>query len=107
MTDTWKAPFDPDEKKDYWHDWSELLSQDNDSISTSAWTIEAQATTDGLLTPTDGIVGMQTFVWFDVAVPATSRAALVARGKYFIQNLIVTAAGREYERTAWLRIVEH
>lgn len=82
---------DPDAILDYCIDWSAFLEED-DTIDTSTWTV------------TDGIVIASNTNTTTVATVWLSGGTVGAW--YRVTNHIVTAAGREDERTIRIRIRE-
>lgn len=96
MALSWTAPKDPDEVKDYGIDWigtaadPGLLYGTTDTISTSTWTVPAGITKDSSSNTTT-----TTTIWVSGGTAGVS---------YLIQNRIVTAGGRTYDRTIKLKM---
>lgn len=88
MALSWTAPKDPDEVKDYGINWADLLV--TDTISTSTWTLPAGITKDS-----DSKTSTATTIWFSGGT---------AGEVYLIENKIVTAGGRTYDRTVKLKM---
>lgn len=91
--DTWEAPKDPDEDKDYGVDWSGKLA--GDTISSSSWILDALATSDGLGTHSESKTATTTTVWFTGGVRGHS---------YLITNRVITTGGRTYDKTSKLKM---
>ncbi|RVG88683.1 hypothetical protein [Sinorhizobium meliloti] len=89
MALTWPSPKDPNEVKDYGLDWSALL--DDDTITTSAWSVDDSGLTIGTTSNTT----TATTVW------VSSGSAGVT---YNLLNRIVTAGGRTYDQTVKLKV---
>ena len=81
---------DPDAVLDYQIDWSDWL--DSDTISTSAWTVPT-----GLTEDSDSNTTTTATVWLSGGTAGTS---------YSVINHIVTAAGREDDRTITIKCRE-
>lgn len=81
---------DPEAVLDYSIDWADWLV--SDTISTSTWDAE-----DGITVDDDDSTATTTTVWL-------SGGTLGAR--YLVTNHIVTAAGREDDRTITIRVQE-
>lgn len=81
----------PDEVLDYQLDWSALLGTD-DTIATSAWTVAA-----GLTKDSDTRTLITTTLW--VSGGTVGQA-------YECENQVTTAAGRTYERTISVLVVD-
>jgi hypothetical protein len=79
---------DPDAVLDYTIDWSDWLGAD--TISTSAWTVPTGITEDS-----DSNTTTTTTVWLSGGTAGT---------RYSVVNSIVTAAGREEDRTIYVTI---
>jgi hypothetical protein len=88
MALSWTPPKDPDEVKDYGVDWALLL--DTDTISTSTWTVPA-----GITKNSDSNTDTTTTVWVSGGTAGDS---------YLLQNRVVTAGGRTYDRTCKLKM---
>lgn len=94
MSQTWEASHfkDPNDVMDYGLDWTDWLAKaptPGDSIATSEWIAPAGITVDS-----EGLSGARTVVWLS---GGTDEA------EYIITNRIVTAQGRQRDRS--LRIV--
>lgn len=83
---------DPDSKLDYGFDWTDWLME-GDTISTSTWAVDDSDLVDS--TPTNSSTG--TSVWLDGGVAGTT---------YKVTNSIVTAQGREEDRSFYVRVIE-
>jgi len=81
---------DPDAVLDYQVDWSDWL--DTDTISTSTWTVPTGITKDSDTNTTTAAT-----IWLSGGTAGTS---------YNIVNHIVTAAGREDDRTIIIKVRE-
>ena len=84
-------PKDPDATLDYLIDWSDWL--DDDTISTSTWTVADGITQEAGATKT----ATTTTVWISGGTAGMS---------YAVTNHIVTTAGREDDRTFVVRVRE-
>lgn len=82
---------DPNAVLDYEVDWSGWLAS-GDTISTSTW-----VASDGITIDSDSKTTTKTTVWLSGGVAGRSYAAT---------NHIVTAAGREDDRTIVMRVAE-
>ena len=81
---------DPDAVLDYTIDWSAWL--DGDPISTSEWAVTTGITADSDTNDTDSAT-----IWLSGGTAGSSYAAT---------NSIVTAAGREDDRTIYIVVLE-
>lgn len=87
---------DPDAVLDYGFDWSAWLRQNNgsvDSITDSSWTVDGP---DSDLTAGDD--------WVDTGVTGVWLSGGTVGATYRVTNHIITAAGREDDRTLAVRI---
>lgn len=82
---------DPDAVLDYTEDWSEWMVS-GDSIVSSSWTVPTGITKDS-----DAFTGTETVVWLSGGTVGQV---------YQLTNHIVTADGREDDRTIAIRIKE-
>lgn len=81
---------DPDAKLDYKIDWTDWLEPYSDTISTSTWTVPS-----GLTKISDTNTSYTTTIWLSSGLED---------GVYEVVNHIVTAAGREDDRTLLIRV---
>lgn len=81
---------DPSAKLDYSVDWSEWLSDIGDTIATSSWAVSS-----GLTKTIETNTTVSATVWLSGGIPGVI---------YQATNHIVTAAGREDERTITIRV---
>lgn len=81
---------DPDAVLDYMVDWSDWL--DSDTISTSTWTV-----TTGITEDSDTKSDTTTTIWLSGGTVGT---------EYELVNRIVTAGGREDDRTIMIKVQE-
>lgn len=81
---------DPGATLDYGWDWTDWLA--GDTITTSSWTVPAPLTASS-----PGADTTTTVVWIEGGVTETT---------YTVVNHIVTAAGREDDRTFYLAVRE-
>lgn len=105
MSLVWEAPFDPDEVKDYAVDWSELLSQQSDTILTSTWAFDDGQPTLGMTIDSNSHNDYQTAVFFSNSDPGANREELAGR-TYVLINTITTAGLRTHQRSCKLTIKE-
>lgn len=88
---SWPSVKDPDERKDYWIDWSPELDLYEDIITASAWSIVVP---DGdLQIDADTFTDTVSTVWLSGG----------AIGTYQLLNRVVTLGGRTYDQTVKLR----
>ena len=83
------------EKKDYSFDWSRELDKDADTITASAWSIEAGVTINTTTNPATNDTKTTT-VWLD---PGSTV------GSYNLKNTITTTRSRIHVATASLMVV--
>lgn len=81
---------DPGAKLDYSVDWSEWLEDIGDTITTSTWVV-----TSGITQTTTSNTTTTATIWLSGGTPGTI---------YQATNHIITAAGREDERTITVRV---
>jgi hypothetical protein len=105
MSLVWGALFDPDEVKDYAIDWSELLSQQNDTIQTSTWELADDQATLGMTIDSSLHNDYQTSLFISNSDPDANRDELAGR-KYDFINTITTVGLRTHQRTCKLTIKE-
>lgn len=82
---------DPGEKKDYGYDWSAHLG-DVDTISTSTWVVQTGLTQT---TPAPSKTDTTTTIWLSGGTAGT---------EYRVTNHVVTAQGREFERSFYVNV---
>ena len=85
---------DPGEKKDYRIDWAAHLGTGGDTISSSAWVISPSG---GLTqtTPAPSNTTTTTTIWLLGGVAGT---------EYRVTNHVITAQGREFERSFFVNV---
>ncbi len=91
----WAEPLDPEETKDYELDWSSVLEPISDTISSSSWTLEAKAATDGLSSVQETNTSDTTVIWLTGGE---------VENLYRLTNEITTAGGRTLHRTILLEV---
>lgn len=89
-------PKDPQETLDYSLKWEKELSRLNDAIFDSFWRIEDNDD-NSLTTSGNGVKGFITYIWLSGGEPGRT---------YKLVNTINTDAGRIYERTASLMVMQ-
>lgn len=82
---------DPGEKKDYAVDWSAHLD-DGDTITTSTWVVGAGLTQ---ATPAPSATTTVATIWLSGGTAGT---------EYRVTNHVVTAQGREFERSFFVNV---
>lgn len=102
MAQTWPAPKDPDEVKDYFFRWADLL--DGDTILSSDWVIVDPLVPTLEIDDTD----LQDD---DVSETTNTKSVVWLSGgdlgvTYLLRNRITTAGGRTYDRTMKLKMKE-
>lgn len=90
MALTWARPKDPHEVLDYDIDWSDQMTDDTDTISSSTWTVPAGITKDS-----DSETTTRTKVWLSGGTAGET---------YSLLNRIVTAGGRTMDQTVKLKM---
>lgn len=85
---------DPDAVLDYAEDWADWLT--GDTIVTSTWTVPT-----GLTKDSDAATTTQTSIWLSGGTVALGR-----RKSYTVTNHIITAAGREEDRSVYIQMKE-
>lgn len=83
---------DPGEVKDYGFDWSAHLG-DVDTISTSAWVVATGLTEE--VDPAASNTTTTTTIWLSGGTAGT---------EYRVTNHVVTAQGREFERSFYVNV---
>lgn len=84
---------DPGEKKDYAIDWSRHLDE-GDTVASSTWTVATGLTT---ATPAPSATTTITTIWLSGGTAGT---------EYRVTNHVITAQGREYERSFFVNVQE-
>lgn len=97
----WPA-FDPDEKKDYYRDWTPQMDADEDTISTVGFVVLTANSGLGIVSTSIDLTSKIAVVWFD----ATDKPTLLALAgtTVLIDHTIETAGGRVYNETIGLPI---
>lgn len=81
---------DPGDKKDYAINWAALLA--TDTISSSTWTVATGLTT---ASPAPSNTTTTTTIWLSGGTAGT---------EYRVTNHIITAGGREFERSFFVNV---
>ena len=82
----------PGEVKDYEIDWAPHLGDGGDTITTSTWVVQ-----DGLTEATPSATTTATTIWLSGGTAAVD---------YTVTNHVVTAQGREFERSFVVKVQE-
>lgn len=90
---TWERTKDPNEVVDYDLDWSDLMTDDTDTIATSSWTVPAGITKDSSSNTTT-----RTKVWLSGGTAGET---------YTLLNRITTAGGRTLDQSVKLKMKDH
>jgi hypothetical protein len=93
MSKTWDRTKDPDEVVDYDIDWSDQMTADSDTISTSTWTVPTGITKDSSSNTTT-----RTKVWLSGGTTGET---------YTLLNRVVTAGGRTLDQSVKLKMKDH
>lgn len=89
----WERTKDPNEVVDYDLDWSDLMTDDTDTIATSSWTVPAGITKDSSSNTTT-----RTKVWLSGGTAGET---------YTLLNRITTAGGRTLDQSVKLKMKDH
>lgn len=105
MADTWDAPLDPEEDKDYTIDWSAEMAKYEDSIASAGFSIEDIFEDAGVVIHDVTFDADVATVWVNINNPAENKAELLGKSVP-ITCTVYTVGGRRLQKTMLLDIRE-
>ena len=98
----WPA-FDPDEKKDFYRDWTPQMNADGDTISTATFVVLAPESGLGVVSSSVSLDGKVAVAWFE-ALDKPTLASFAGTTLLVDHTIETTPGGRIYNETIGLPI---